>query len=228
VLVHSNRTNGGRCGWTAVGRRLKAQNGRRASCIGLNMPTPGAEGSQDGALARENLNKLLLLLCCKLLKLETDGGGTRCAGHHGHHGASLYLILSYLQIDWIDIYPSIYLSYLHEARRWSTGAPHCPPFEPPSRWCSSPVVLTRKSARWRCPAAPARPAVSLKDVLLRAGAACNQAASAWGDEGRAHALTLAHQAGGPDRVAHATALLTLAAHLGCPGSAAAQVGTCGG
>ena len=36
VPVHSNRPNGGRCGWTAVGRRLKAQTGRRASCIGLS------------------------------------------------------------------------------------------------------------------------------------------------------------------------------------------------
>jgi hypothetical protein len=56
------------------------------------------------------------------------------------------LILSYLQIDWISIYLSIYLSYLHEARRWSTGAPHCPPFEPPSRWCSSPVAVYARVA----------------------------------------------------------------------------------
>ena len=36
VPVLSNRPNGGRCGWTAVGRRLKAQTGRRASCMDLS------------------------------------------------------------------------------------------------------------------------------------------------------------------------------------------------
>jgi hypothetical protein len=48
-----------------------------------------------------------------------------------------YLILS---SDRLDRYLSIYLSILSPV----AGAPHCPPFEPPSRWCSSPVVLTRK------------------------------------------------------------------------------------
>ena len=116
------------CWCTAIGRTAGGAAGR-PSGVGSRRRTgvvPAAsvstfrpqelKGPKTAPLPVENLNKLLLLLCCILLKLETDGGGTRCAGHHGHHGASLYLILSYLQIDWIDIYLSIYLSYLHEAR----------------------------------------------------------------------------------------------------------------
>jgi hypothetical protein len=111
VLVHSNRTNGGRCGWTAVGRRLKAQNGRRASCIGLNIPTPGAEGSQDGALARGKSEQIASPVV--LHTSETRDRRWRysmCRPSWPSRRITLsYLILS---SDRLDRYLSIYLSIL--------------------------------------------------------------------------------------------------------------------